>query len=620
MNSLAIRLRALLALALLGIGAAPAVCAATTAADQEPPRFLDPAHAPRFTPAFVTANLRRLAGHYLAAPAPAAGADLALWQAGLAATAEALDDPALRAAAAALPADASWPERLPVEKPDRRIAARMSILQPIVTTTPPAKMWTDPQVGEFSSFGNRRIMRSEDPFAAALVVAATAWAIDHKPAIRTMVTDLYRAPAIHGWLRLQERIGPDGALRDAPADPTEARRLAGAVLLAGARILPFTRSMLEPMGFTRSEAYLRDVASQRERLASPPTLSRDAVTTAMRRATEWQHTSLWNISGASDSPDADTSWYRGVFYIGLLPAYHATGDAYYLEKVRALSERTAARPGLAALYAPDCLAISQVYLDLHAIEPRPELLAPTRDKLDEILTHRVHRKPPTNYIDQVFCSGGTWTRMAATTGEVRYLDYAKTFWKQQRDLFRDPAEGLFVRDETWLTQPDGFQLLERNGRKVYWGRGGGWAIGGLCRLLDALPAGDTDRPAFEADLRALATALVKTQPADGLWRASLGDPESYPLGETSGTALIAYGLFWGINHGVLDPATFRAPAERALAALLAVQEKNGKLGYVQPGAESPRVHFYRGSNVEYATGAYLLAGAEWLRLTASPLP
>jgi rhamnogalacturonyl hydrolase YesR len=368
------------------------------------------------------------------------------------------------------------------------------------------------------------------------------------------------------------------------------------------------------MPFTRSEAYQRDLAHQRERLASPPPLSRESVTAAMRRATEWQHTSLWMVSGASDSPDADTSWYRGVFYIGLLPAYHATGDAYYLDKVRALTARTGARPGLAALKAPDCLAISQIYLDLHAIEARPELLAPTREKLDEILAHPTFRRPPTNYIDQVFVSAGTWTRMAAITGEARYLDYAKTFWKQQRDKFRDPVDGLFVRDETWLPQPDGFQLLERNGRKVYWGRGGGWAIGGLCRLLDALPANDPERPAFEADLRALAAALVAVQPADGLWRASLADPESYPLGETSGTALIAYGLFWGLNRGVLDPAVFRAPAVRGLAALLAVQEANGKLGYVQPGAESPRVPLLRASNVEYATGALLLASAEWLKL------
>jgi hypothetical protein len=54
--------------------------------------------------------------------------------------------------------------------------------------------------------------------------------------------------------------------------------------------------------------------------------------------------------------------------------------------------------------------------------------------------------------------------------------------------------------------------------------------------------------------------------------------------------------------------------------LLALQEANGKLGYVQTGAESHRIPLYRVSNIEHSTGSLLLAGSEWLRLTASPSP
>ena len=142
----------------------------------------------------------------------------------------------------------------------------------------------------------------------------------------------------------------------------------------------------------------------------------------------------------------------------------------------------------------------------------------------------------------------------------------------------------------------------------------GWAIGGLALLLDTLPKDDPQRAEFEADFRKMAAALVACQGADGMWRASLFDQESYPIGETSATALIAYGLLWGVNHGVLDRTAYLPPAEKSMRALLAIQEPNGKLGYVQPGAESPRVPVYRASNLEYATGAFLLAGAEWLSI------
>ena len=45
----------------------------------------------------------------------------------------------------------------------------------------------------------------------------------------------------------------------------------------------------------------------------------------------------------------------------------------------------------------------------------------------------------------------------------------------------------------------------------------------------------------------MAAKLVTLQQDDGMWRASLLDPASYPMKETSGTGLYTYAFAWGVN-------------------------------------------------------------------------
>ena len=165
-----------------------------------------------------------------------------------------------------------------------------------------------------------------------------------------------------------------------------------------------------------------------------------------------------------------------------------------------------------------------------------------------------------------------------------------------------------------MPQPDGFQIRERNGKKVFWGRGNGWVTGGLCNVLEALPKDYPERPKYEKLLAELCAALAATQGGDGLWRASLLDPESYPLGETSGSTFFCYGIAWAINHGIVDREKYLPVVQKAWHGLMACVEEDGKLGYVQLPADSPRSPTYRSKNVEYAAGAFLSAGAEMIKL------
>ena len=71
-----------------------------------------------------------------------------------------------------------------------------------------------------------------------------------------------------------------------------------------------------------------------------------------------------------------------------------------------------------------------------------------------------------------------------------------------------------------------FDQREANGRKVFWGRGNGWVLGGLAEILKELPAKDKNRKFYEELFVKLCTRVAKLQNADGFWHASLLDPAS----------------------------------------------------------------------------------------------
>ena len=449
-----------------------------------------------------------------------------------------------------------------------------------------------------------------DLMLTALNVHALAWGINQP--VRMMWLDSCRVSAIRGWLALARQVEADGRFRAEAGSQERADLAAQAFLLAGHEVLRLATDMQQPMPFVQTEEYQRDVKEQQARLAAQPEPTAATSRETMRRTCAWQQTNLFT-GKAGDAQDPDTCWFRGTLFVGVMDAYRATQDGYYLELALKLAEKNQWKPGPNARHDGNDFAITQSYLELYKLDPRPERLAPSRAVMDQIIATD-KRSLVWGWCDALFMAPAAFAQMSALTGDPKYLQWMhQQWWKTTETLF-DQEDHLFVRDQTYLTKPDGFRILERNGQEIFWGRGNGWVIGGLCHVLQALPPGDPQRGRYEQLLRDMADALAKAQGADGLWRASLHDPESYPLGETSGSTFYCYGLAWGINHGVLDKARYQPLVKKAWRALLACVETDGKLGYVQQPADSPRSPAYRRCNVEYATGALLMAGGEMLKL------
>jgi rhamnogalacturonyl hydrolase YesR len=144
-------------------------------------------------------------------------------------------------------------------------------------------------------------------------------------------------------------------------------------------------------------------------------------------------------------------------------------------------------------------------------------------------------------------------------------------------------------------------------------------MGCLVRVLQYLPANHPDRPKFVQQFREMAERLLTCQQVDGMWRASLLDPESYPLREASGSAFFAYAFAWGVNQGLLESARFEPAIQRAWAALVDCVDSEGKLTHVQPIGSDPK-HFDSNATEAYGIGAFLLAGSEIYRMISESQP
>ena len=134
-------------------------------------------------------------------------------------------------------------------------------------------------------------------------------------------------------------------------------------------------------------------------------------------------------------------------------------------------------------------------------------------------------------------------------------------------------------------------------------------MGGLARTLEYLPKDDPRRAFYINQLKEMAAALAAVQGSDGLWRAGLLDQASYSEPEVSGSALITFGMAWGVNEGVLDAKVYKPVIEKAWAGMLKHVYADGRLGSIQQTGAEP-APFKPTASYTYGVGGFLLAGSE----------
>ncbi len=308
----------------------------------------------------------------------------------------------------------------------------------------------------------------------------------------------------------------------------------------------------------------------------------------------------------------DTDWERGVFWSCTAAAWKATGDSEYLDGVKNYALHTGFRPGPNARFADDHVCC-QAYLDIYSEFNQPEALEGTTKALDIMLDSPELGRKDWWWCDSLFMAPPVFAALSKQLQDTKYLDYMnQAFWDSAAHLL-DTETGLYYRDARYIDVGQGSELREENGQKVFWSRGIGWVLACVPRILAHMPEDYADRAQYLHLFTDLAAEVIKYQQDDGFWRTSLLAPEKFPAPESSATALFCYGLAWGINHGLLDKATYLPVVEKAWLALLECVHENGMIGWVQLPAFNPRdVKFEH--NIDYGAGVFMLAATQVMEL------
>jgi unsaturated rhamnogalacturonyl hydrolase len=316
---------------------------------------------------------------------------------------------------------------------------------------------------------------------------------------------------------------------------------------------------------------------------------------------------MWQLANpVSFNAKNENDWARAAFYAGVMATYKTTGDPKFLEAAIKWSESFNYKLANRLRHADDH-AKGQTYLEIYEIKKDPAMIADIRVTLDSLILDPKAGREDWWWCDALFMAPPVMARMAAATGDNRYLELMDRMFWDSYDFLYDKEEHLFYRDASF------FDKRTPSGKKTFWARGNGWVMGGTVRVLQYLPKDYPSYNRYVELLKEMATAVKKIQGADGLWRPSLLDQAEVPHPETSGSAFFCYALTWGINNGILDTKEYLPVVKKAWKGLNSYVTPEGKLQWVQPIGASPdkvTIDNYQ----EYGSGAFLLAASEVIKL------
>jgi rhamnogalacturonyl hydrolase YesR len=316
-------------------------------------------------------------------------------------------------------------------------------------------------------------------------------------------------------------------------------------------------------------------------------------------------------------------WTNGALYAGMIEWASIAGNDFYYEWLKGISEKNGwsylVRKDPLGRYHADDYCVGQTYIELYRKYKDKKMIKPMKAYLDQILkdpaTGDLKFENTKNYwstqrwswCDALFMGPTVWAKMANVTGKKKYLDFMYKEYKATTDYLYDKDEDLYFRDSSYFTKK------EKNGTKVFWGRGNGWVFAGLPIIIRELPVKYEHKDYFVTIYMEMAAKLLSLQSADGFWHASLLDPESYPNPEMSATAFFVYGLAWGVNNGYLDKEIYLPAIVKGWKSMVSSVWPDGKVGFIQPIGADPK-SVTREMTEVYGVGGFLMAGTEITRL------
>ncbi len=341
--------------------------------------------------------------------------------------------------------------------------------------------------------------------------------------------------------------------------------------------------------------------------------TKKSVLEILNKVADWQ---LENPTGK----DLNT-WEYGPFYQGLMKLYKVGSQKKYYQKTIEMGNKVNWEPRPRP-YDANSLAIVSAFADVYSYSKDPKMIDKSRFLMDMPVERRLYTaedgktfEPEVNlkqnkywyewwtWCDALFMAPPAYAQLSKQLNKPEYMSHMVKNWWLTSDYLYSKSDSLFYRDDR------AFEFRTVNGKKVFWSRGNGWVIGGLCGVMDYMDKSDPRRKKFEQQFIEMNTKLLNIQLKDGTWSQSLIDPTTYPQKETSGTAFFCYGMAWGINNGLLPKEKYLPAVQKAWTALLKSVDTKGMLGDVQLVGDKPENVSPKDTET-YGVGAFLMAGTE----------
>lgn len=362
--------------------------------------------------------------------------------------------------------------------------------------------------------------------------------------------------------------------------------------------------------------YSTSIKSNQEAKKFSIDISEKAIMEVMAAVADWQIDQFHLVKHHS------LDWTNGALYSGLMEWAKVSTKPKYMNWLFELGSRHEWQPHK-KMYHADDLVVSQMYLEMYNQNDgdlnRQRMLGPTKARLDYVIANPSNTSLLLDYrdsktldrwswCDALFMAPPVYVKLANITGDEKYLAFMDKEYKATYDFLYDKEEHLFYRDHRYFAN----KQLELNGKKVFWGRGNGWVIGGLVSILKDLPKNSKYRAFYQQLFKEMVEKVLACQDENGFWHASMLDPESFPNPETSSSSFFCYAVGFGINEGLIDKTKYTPALRKAWQALVSAVHADGKLGWVQPIGADPKNVTAEMTEV-YGVGAFLLAGTEMLK-------
>jgi unsaturated rhamnogalacturonyl hydrolase len=319
-------------------------------------------------------------------------------------------------------------------------------------------------------------------------------------------------------------------------------------------------------------------------------------------------------------------WSRGVYYEGLMSLYKINPEQTYLKYALDWGEfhKWGLYGGIKTRDA-DNQCCGQTYIDLYLLNRyKEERIIDIKASVDSMIVN--DKIDDWSRIDALQMAMPVFARLGFIYKDDSYFDRMHEMYLFTK--LKQGTSGLYsMKDHLWWRDKDFVPpYKEPNGENCYWSRGNGWVIAALVRTMEFLPKHSRYRSEYLNTLNEMFDALVPLQRTDGFWNVSLYDSTHFAGKEVTGTALIVYGMAWGINEGVLSKKKYLPVVMKAWNAIITESlHPNGFLGFVQGTGNGPKDSQPVGYDIipdteDFGLGCFLLAGSEVYKVSLSIEP